>query len=264
MARIVVPTENKRSGQISVQKHRESTIARFLLAHTTSLSRFLVGATRISKPHAEQDTHLSLLVPLKQFYGCPSSVSLLQRHGVIEESGVFALGSIERRFLLDLGLLGRSLGDGLVFVVVIVTVVGGLLYRAEIRLVESLRSRQCIEHTAALLGRSGGGLLGSLRSLRSLRGLRGRCGGLAGEIGSELLPTVLHRTELVLERRRRAVSVKRGHEFVGLGAQGGALGVQDCENAGHGLKAEGLHLGFLLWRHGARCVVGVVMRGCWW
>ena len=230
-----------------------------------SPSRLLVGAIRISKPHADQHPHRSLLVPLKQSYGCPFSVSLRQRHGVVEESGFFALGSVERRLLLNLGLLGRGLGDGLVFVVVVVTVVvGGLLCRAEIRLVESLQSRQCIEHTAALLGRSGGGLLGSLRSLRSLRGLRGRCGGLAGEFGSELLATVLHRTELVLERRHRAVSVKRGHEFVGLGAQGGALGVHDGENAGHGLKAEGLHLGFLLWRHGARCVVGVVMRGCWW
>ena len=117
-----------------------------------------------------------------------------------------------------------------------------------------------MKHTVALFGRSSGGLLGSLGSLGSLRG---RCGGLASEVGSELLATVLHRTKLVLEGGRRAVSVKRGHELVRLGAQGGTLSVHDCENASHGFETEGLHLSFLLWRHGARGVVGVVVRGCW-
>lgn len=107
-----------------------------------------------------------------------------------------------------------------------------------------------IERTATLLDRSRGGILGSLRRLRSFRG---RCGGFAREVESELLAAVPDGAELMLEGGCRAVSVKRGHELVRLGAQGGALGVHDCQNT------EGLRLGLFLWRHDARGVVCAVM-----
>ena len=110
-----------------------------------------------------------------------------------------------------------------------------------------------VKHTVALLGRSRGRLLSDLRSLRSLGS---RCAGLAAELGCELLSTVLHGAELVLEGMRRAVAVKRRHELVGFGTQGGALGVHDRKNAGHGFEAEGLRIGLFFRRHGARGFAG--------
>ena len=54
----------------------------------------------------------------------------------------------------------------------------------------------------------------------------------------------------------RAVAVKRRHELVGFGTQGGALGVHDRKNAGHGFEAEGLRIGLFFRRHGARGFAG--------
>jgi hypothetical protein len=216
----------------------------------------------MSKPLSEQQQiRCSLFVKPEHLSDYPSSISLLRVHGFVEETRVHAadvaVRSIDRSLLLllDLRLLGRGLGGDFDLVLVVVIVVGSLLCRVEIRLVKWSQSRQGMKHTVALLG----GSRGRLSGLRSLRGFRSRCGGVAAELGGELLSTVLHGAELVLESGGGAVSVKRRHELVGFRAQGGALGVHDRENAGHGFEAEGLRLGLVFWRHGARGVLGWVM-----
>lgn len=94
----------------------------------------------MSKPHSEQQIRRSLFVKPEHLCGYPSSVSLLRNHGVVEETRVHAASvafrSIDRSLLLllDLGLLGRSFGGDLILVIVIVTLVGELVYRLDIRL----------------------------------------------------------------------------------------------------------------------------------
>jgi hypothetical protein len=86
----------------------------------------------MSKPLSEQQICDPLPVRPKKF-GYPSSASLLRGHGVVKETSVETTGitfrSIDRRsLLLDLRLLGRSLGD-LLLLVVIVIVIGSFLCR---------------------------------------------------------------------------------------------------------------------------------------
>ena len=94
----------------------------------------------MSKPHSEQQIRRSPVVKPEHLCGYPSSVSLLRNHGVVEETRVHAASvafrSIDRSLLLllDLGLLGRSFGGDLILVIVIVTLVGELVYRLDIRL----------------------------------------------------------------------------------------------------------------------------------
>jgi hypothetical protein len=94
----------------------------------------------MSKPHSEQQIRRSPFVKPEHLCGYPSSVSLLRNHGVVEETRVHAASvafrSIDRSLLLllDLGLLGRSFGGDLVLVIVVVTLVGELVYRLDIRL----------------------------------------------------------------------------------------------------------------------------------
>jgi hypothetical protein len=94
----------------------------------------------MSKPHSEQQIRRSPFVKPEHLCGYPSSVSLLRNHGVVEETRVHAASvafrSIDRSLLLllDLGLLGRSFGGDLILVIVIVTLVGELVYRLDIRL----------------------------------------------------------------------------------------------------------------------------------
>jgi hypothetical protein len=94
----------------------------------------------MSKPHSEQQIRRSPFVKPEHLCGYPSSVSLLRNHGNVEETRVHAASvafrSIDRSLLLllDLGLLGRSFGGDLILVIVIVTLVGELVYRLDIRL----------------------------------------------------------------------------------------------------------------------------------
>lgn len=94
----------------------------------------------MSKPHSEQQIRRSPFVKPEHLCGYPSSISLLRNHGVVEETRVHAASvafrSIDRSLLLllDLGLLGRSFGGDLILVIVIVTLVGELVYRLDIRL----------------------------------------------------------------------------------------------------------------------------------
>ena len=94
----------------------------------------------MSKPHSEQQIRRSPFVKPEHLCGYSSSVSLLRNHGVVEETRVHAASvafrSIDRSLLLllDLGLLGRSFGGDLILVIVIVTLVGELVYRLDIRL----------------------------------------------------------------------------------------------------------------------------------
>lgn len=94
----------------------------------------------MSKPHSEQQIRRSLFVKPEHLCGYPPSLSLLRNHGVVEETRVHAASvafrSIDRSLLLllDLGLLGRSFGGDLILVIVIVTLVGELVYRLDIRL----------------------------------------------------------------------------------------------------------------------------------
>lgn len=94
----------------------------------------------MSKPHSEQQIRRSPFVKPEHLCGYPSSISLLRNHGVVEETRVHAASvafrSIDRSLLLllDLGLLGRSFGGDLVLVIVVVTLVGELVYRLDIRL----------------------------------------------------------------------------------------------------------------------------------
>ena len=101
----------------------------------------------MSKPHSEQQIRRSPFVKPEHLCGYPSSVSLLRNHGVVEETRVHAASvafrSIDRSLLLllDLGPLGRSFGGDLILVIVIVTLVGELVYRLDIRLAKWLQCR---------------------------------------------------------------------------------------------------------------------------
>jgi len=69
----------------------------------------------------------------------PLNALILLRHGVVEETPMdvagITVGSINRSFPLDLGLLGRCLRAGFL-VIIVVAVIGSLLCRLATQLVK--------------------------------------------------------------------------------------------------------------------------------